>query len=41
MQKKLKKKDAAGALGAFKSAETALDAYLAEVELPSVMELKQ
>lgn len=40
MQKKLKKKDAAGALAVFGSASVALDVYLSEVELPSVAELK-
>jgi hypothetical protein len=40
MQKKLKKKDAAGALAVFGSSSVALDAYLAQVELPGVSELK-
>ena len=40
MQKKFKKKDAAGALEIFGSATVALEAYLAEVDLPSVAELK-
>ena len=41
MQKKFKKKDAAGALEIFSSATVALEAYLAEVDLPPVAELKQ
>ena len=40
MQKKLQKKDAAGALAAFNSASGALDAYLVEVELSPVADLK-
>ncbi|CAB9502912.1 expressed unknown protein [Seminavis robusta] len=40
LQKKLKKKDAAGSLEIFNGAMEALDAYLAEVDLPSVAELK-
>lgn len=40
MQKKFKKKDAAGALEVFGSSLEALDAYLAEVDLPPVAELK-
>jgi hypothetical protein len=40
MQKKLKKNDAAGALAVLDGASAALDAYLAEVELPPVAELK-
>ena len=40
VQKKLKKKDAAGALEAYKGATELLDPYLALVELPPSAELK-
>jgi len=40
IQKKLKKKDAPGALAAYRGAVEKLDAYLSEVELPSAAELK-
>ena len=39
VQKKLKKKDAAGALKAYQDAKAMLDPYLAQVELPSSAEL--
>ena len=40
MQKKFKKKDAAGALEIYSSATVTLEGYLAEVDLPPVAELK-
>lgn len=40
MQKKFKKKDAAGALEIFNSATVALEGYLSEVDLPPIAELK-
>jgi hypothetical protein len=41
VEKSLKKKDAAATLAAYTKAETALDAYLEEVELPPVIEIRK